>query len=72
MQCEYDPDSDTAHIHVGGPGTASEPLLTHTCHLGDIGGQVHLHFSSDGRLVTVEVPRANRKLPDFVPRQQSG
>jgi uncharacterized protein YuzE len=71
LQCDYDPDDDTAHIHVADPGTVSGPLLTRTCHLGDIGGQIHLHFSSDGRLVMVEVPSANRKLPDSVLKQLS-
>jgi uncharacterized protein YuzE len=63
VQCEYDPDGDTAHIHVADPATDREAGRTYTCEAKEAGGRIRLHLDSEDRLATVEVLGAHRTLP---------
>jgi uncharacterized protein YuzE len=63
LQCDYDPDTDVAHIHVAEAATAHETKHTCTCDPEGEGGHVHLHFDEGGRLLRIEVLQAGRTLP---------
>jgi uncharacterized protein YuzE len=64
MQCEYDPDTDKAHIHIADPGASSTATRTFACDAHDIGAQILLDFDLDGRLLLIQILDASRKLPD--------
>ena len=66
----YEPSVDAAYLYLVpiGPGEAK---MTYGCDPEEVGGQIHLDFDKDGRLIGIEVLDASHKLPAAVLKSAS-
>jgi uncharacterized protein YuzE len=59
----YDPEVDAAYIALLSENDSSSFGFTYACDLAEVGGQIHLDFDVEGRLLGIEILQASRKLP---------
>ena len=66
MKVTYDKSVDAAYISLKSDDDQSRFGFTYCCDPNEVGGQVHLDFDEDGRLIGVEVLNASKKLPSYL------
>lgn len=69
MKVNYDPSVDAAYISLLEDTHCDSVDFTYGCDASIVGGQIHLDFDAEGRLIGIEVLDASRKLPAFLLRQ---
>jgi uncharacterized protein YuzE len=62
MRLRYDPSVDAAYIELDERADSSSFGFTYVCDPAQVGGQIHLDFDINGRLVGLEVLQASKKL----------
>ena len=63
MKIRYDAAVDAAYIDLRSEGDDFPFGFTYCCDPLEVGGQIHLDFDSQGRLIGIEVLQASKKLP---------
>jgi uncharacterized protein YuzE len=63
MNLTLDTEVDAAYISLTGPVSAGAVVKTYCCDPHGVGGQIHLDFDADGRLLGIEILGASSKLP---------
>lgn len=63
MEIRYDASADAAYISFLGENEDAAFGFTYGCDTAQIGGQIHLDFDADGRLIGIEVLQAGLLLP---------
>jgi len=63
MKVRYDPSVDAAYISLLEEGARADFGHTVACAPQDVGGQIHMDFDTEGRLIGIEVLQASKKLP---------
>jgi len=63
MRVTHDRTVDAAYIYLSSSIAPGAVKTTYACDPAEVGGQIHLDFDAQGRLVGIEVLDASRKLP---------
>ena len=72
MNVRYDVTVDAAYIRLKREDEHLNFSHTYCCDPAEVGGQIHLDFDKDGRLIGIEVLCASRLLPlDVLPMSAS-
>jgi uncharacterized protein YuzE len=63
MKLRNDPEDDAAYIALSEERDSASFGFTYACDPSAVGGQIHLDFDVEGRLLGIEVLQASKKLP---------
>lgn len=63
MKVKYDSAVDAAYIQFKANDDMASFGFTYCCDPIEVGGQIHLDFDNQGRLIGIEVLQASTKLP---------
>lgn len=63
MKIRYDVTVDAAYIDLRDDKSRNNFGFTYCCDPTEVGGQIHLDFDDEGRLMGIEVLQASTKLP---------
>ncbi|MCV9910497.1 DUF2283 domain-containing protein [Brucella sp. HL-2] len=63
MKIRYDVAVDAAYIDFRSDNKSNNLGFTYCCDPIEVGGQIHLDFDDEGRLIGIEVLQASTKLP---------
>jgi uncharacterized protein YuzE len=63
LNVKYDETADAAYISLTSGSETTSFGFTYACDPKEVGGQIHLDFDSDGRLLGIEILQASRLLP---------
>jgi len=63
MNITHDASVDAAYISLVDEGGNTAVSSTYGCDANEVGGQIHLDFDMDGRLIGIEVLTASLLLP---------
>ena len=61
IKLTYDKRADAAYIFLQDPGT--DVAKTYPCDPKEINGMINLDFDREGKIVSIEVMDASKKLP---------
>lgn len=71
MKINYDSSVDAAYIQLKSDDDQTCFGFTFCCDPVEVGGQIHLDFDSEGRLIGIEILQASTKLPPYLIKRPS-
>ncbi len=63
MKIRYDSSVDAVYLSLVGDNDRPSQAFTYACDPKEVGGQIHLDFDTEGRLIGIEILQASKKLP---------